>query len=284
MDKKRSFKTLFYNRRGEMQRGGALVIFLILVFVLALVYLGFRYYKAEDIVSVEAKDFEETVINESKPTVVYFYENKLSGPHKYMSPALSLFSKRLKDEVKFCKFYMEEKEICETYHIKNDGTTVLFHDGEEVLRESKFAPSVAWHRGLLFQFLEEYIWGNIAGSPSATSEAQFISAGEFEQLVLESDKPVIVNFTISSSECNKVITMMRSFRYAAFKYGGLADFYFVDLDDENSYLQNEYKINTIPMLMIFHNGEERERFAGCYQDLENERIIIGMIFPSVDFQ
>lgn len=76
---------------------------------------------------------------------------------------------------------------------------------------------------------------------------------------------------------------MRSFRYAALKYGGLADFYFVDLDGENSYLQSEYNIRNMPLLMIFHNGEEQERFAGCYQDLENERVIIGMIFPYVAF-
>jgi thioredoxin-like negative regulator of GroEL len=274
-----------WNGKREMQRGGALAFFLIIVFLLALVYLGFQNYKTEDIVSVEAKDFEKTVIYESKPTVVYFYENERSGPHQYMSPALSLFSKRLKDDVKFCTFYMKEKELCETFDIKYDGTTLLFQDGEEVLREAKFAPCIAWHRGLLFEFLEDYIWEQMVRSPSssATSEVTFISTGEFEQFVLESNKPVIVNFTISSSGCNKVITMMRSFRYAASRYGGLADFYFVDLDDDNSYLQSEYKINSIPMLVMFHNGEERERFAGCYQDLENKRVIIGMIFPYVAF-
>lgn len=283
MDENKNFVAFAWNGKKEMQRGGALAIFLILVLLLVLVYLGFQYYKTEDIVSLEAENFEETVINENKSTVVYFYENERSGPHQYMSPALLLFSKRLKDNVKFCKFYMKEKEICETYDIKYDGTTVLFQNGEEVSREEKFAPCVAWHRGLLFQFLEDYIWEKIAGSRSATSEATFISAGEFEQLVLESNKPVIVNFTLSSSGCNKVITMMRSFRYAAFRYGGLADFYYVDLNDENSYLQSEYKINSLPMLVMFYNGEEQERFAGCYHDLENERIIIGMIFPYVAF-
>ena len=284
INKKRNICSVVFLKKIGIQGGGVLVIFLILVFLLALVYLGFHYYKTENVVSLEAKDFEETVIYESKPTVVYFYENERSGPHKYMSPAISLFSKRLKDDVKFCKFYMKEKGICETYDIKNDGTTVLFQDGEEVLRESKFAPCVAWNRGLLFQFLEGYIWEKIIERPYSISEAQFINADKFEQLVLESDKPMIVNFTISLSGCNKVITMMRSFRYAAFKYGGLADFYFVDLDNENSYLQQEYNINNIPMLIIFHKGEEQVRFAGCYQDVENERIIIGMIFPYVAFQ
>lgn len=283
MEKKRNIAALCCCRGQAMQRGSGLVVFLILLLLLALVYLGFQYYTTEDVVSVEAQDFEEAVLNESKPTIVYFYGNEQSGPHKYMSPALSLFAQRLKDKAKFCKVTMQNKGICDTYDIQHDGTTVLFQDGEEVSRESKYAPCVAWHRGLLFQFLEEYIWGDIAGTPSGTSDPTFISAAEFKQLVLESNKLVIVNFTMSSSGCNKVITMMRSFRYAALKYGGLADFYFVDLDDENSSLQSEYNIRNMPLLMIFHNGEEQERFAGCYQDLENERVIIGMIFPYVAF-
>ena len=283
MEIKQNSAALSCGRGIARQRGGGLVIFLILLLLLALVYLGFQYYTTEDIVSVEAQDFEEAVLKASKPTIVYFYGNEQSGPHKYMSPALSLFAQRFKDEVKFCQITMQAKDICATYNIQYDGTTLLFKDGEEVLRESQYAPCVAWHRGLLFQFLEDSIWGKIAGTPSGTSDVPFISAGEFKQLVLESDKPVIVNFTMSSSGCNKVITMMRSFRYAALRYGGLADFYFVDLDDENSTLQHEYNIRNMPLLMIFYNGEEQERFGGCYQDVENERIIIGMIFPYVAF-
>ncbi|GAY24016.1 MULTISPECIES: thioredoxin [Sphingobium] len=92
----------------------------------------------------------------------------------------------------------------------------------------------------------------MANIPSATDAT-------FEEKVLKSDIPVLVDFT--AAWCGPCKAMAPAIEDLAREYEGEAAVYLVDID-ENPDTRHAQGIMGVPTFMIFNRGELVERFTG----------------------
>ena len=87
-----------------------------------------------------------------------------------------------------------------------------------------------------------------------------VSDNDFEQQVLKSDKPVLVDFW--AAWCAPCRMLAPTVEAVAEKYAGSADVVKLNVDDNPSVSQR-YGIKGIPTLILFKNGKEEERVVGA---------------------
>ena len=80
-----------------------------------------------------------------------------------------------------------------------------------------------------------------------------LSAGEFEEKVLKSDVPVLVDFW--APWCGPCKAIGPSIEQLAGEYAGKARVFKVDVD-ENPDLAQQYNVMSIPALLLFKGGKE----------------------------
>jgi len=86
-----------------------------------------------------------------------------------------------------------------------------------------------------------------------------VNDGNFEQLVLESNRPVLVDFWAQwCGPCRMLAPIVESL---AKQYAGAAQVVKLNVDDNPSAVQR-YRIQAIPTLVLFQNGEEKDRMIG----------------------
>jgi thioredoxin 1 len=86
-----------------------------------------------------------------------------------------------------------------------------------------------------------------------------VNDGNFEQLVLESNRPVLVDFW--AQWCGPCRTLAPIVESLAKQYAGAAQVVKLNIDD-NPLAVQRYRIQAIPTLVLFQNGEEKERMTG----------------------
>ena len=91
----------------------------------------------------------------------------------------------------------------------------------------------------------------------------------FEQEVLQSDKPVLVDF--NADWCGPCRMMAPVLEALSEEYDG-AKFVSVNVDDEGE-LAEEYEVFSIPCLVAFKNGEETQRTVGVCSKEELIRLL-----------
>ncbi len=99
---------------------------------------------------------------------------------------------------------------------------------------------------------------------------------EFEQQVLRSDSPVLVDFW--APWCSPCLRMAPVFDAAAARHAGAAVFFKVNIDDNPS-LIGRHGIQSIPTLILFKGGVEKDRLIGT-ADLEAISEVIGRHAPA----
>ena len=97
-----------------------------------------------------------------------------------------------------------------------------------------------------------------------------IDENEFEQSVLRSQRPAVVDFW--APWCSPCLRMAPVFEAAAAQHAGTAAFFKVNIDDHAA-LIGRYGIQSVPTLILFKEGVEKERLIGT-ADLEK---IAGLI-------
>jgi len=86
-----------------------------------------------------------------------------------------------------------------------------------------------------------------------------VNDGNFEQLVLQSNRPVLVDFwALWCGPCRMLAPIVESL---AKQYAGNAQVVKLNVDDNPSAVQR-YRIQAIPTLVLFQNGEEKDRMIG----------------------
>lgn len=86
-----------------------------------------------------------------------------------------------------------------------------------------------------------------------------VSDDSFEQDVLKSDKPVLVDFWAEWCQpCRQLAPVVEA---VAQKYDGKAKFVKLNVDDNNQTAMR-YGVRGIPTLILFNNGSEADRLVG----------------------
>jgi thioredoxin 1 len=90
--------------------------------------------------------------------------------------------------------------------------------------------------------------------------AMAVTDTEFEQNVLGSEKPVLVDFW--AEWCGPCRMIAPSVEAVAEQYEGKAGFFKMNVD-ENMNVPQQYGIRGIPTLIVFKGGQEQERIVGA---------------------
>jgi len=87
-----------------------------------------------------------------------------------------------------------------------------------------------------------------------------VKGTEFEEKVLQSDKPVLVDFW--AEWCGPCKAIGPSIEQLATEYSGKASVYKVDVDQEGE-LASQYGVMSIPALLVFKNGKVVDQMVGA---------------------
>jgi thioredoxin 1 len=97
-----------------------------------------------------------------------------------------------------------------------------------------------------------------------------VSKSEFEEKVLKSDVPVLVDFW--AEWCGPCKAIGPSIEALATEYEGKAKVFKVDVDKEQE-LSGEYNIMSIPALLVFKGGKVVDQLVGAAQ----KTVLAGLI-------
>ena len=95
-------------------------------------------------------------------------------------------------------------------------------------------------------------------------EVEYVTEGDFQNEVLDADKPVLVDFTAGWCQPCKMIDPI--VKQLAQDWDGKVKVVKLDAD-ENPNIMMKYGVLGIPTLMLFKSGEVKERMTG-YQPKE----------------
>ena len=110
--------------------------------------------------------------------------------------------------------------------------------------------------------------------------AQAITDSNFENDVLGSDKPVLVDFW--AEWCGPCRMIAPSVEAVAEEYQGKAGVFKMNVD-ENMNVPQQYGIRGIPTLIVFKGGQEQERIVGAVTREAIAKVVDKYISePSVD--
>lgn len=87
-----------------------------------------------------------------------------------------------------------------------------------------------------------------------------VTSDSFEQNVLKSDIPVLVDFW--AEWCGPCKAIGPSIEQLATEYSGKAKVYKLDVDSEGDIAQ-QYGVMSIPALLVFKGGKEVDRMVGA---------------------
>jgi thioredoxin len=87
-----------------------------------------------------------------------------------------------------------------------------------------------------------------------------VNEGNFAQIVLQSKTPVLVDFW--AEWCGPCRTLAPIVEAVAEQYEGAASLVKLNVDDNPSVVQR-YRVQAIPTLILFQDGEEKDRIIGA---------------------
>ena len=90
--------------------------------------------------------------------------------------------------------------------------------------------------------------------------SEVISSGDFQSKVIDSDKPVLVDFFATwCGPCKRVAPVLDE---VAKEVEGKASIYKVDIDQSQD-LAAKYRVNSVPTMILFKDGEPAKKIIGA---------------------
>lgn len=90
--------------------------------------------------------------------------------------------------------------------------------------------------------------------------AQFVSSAEFNEKVLQSDIPVLVDFF--ATWCGPCKALAPTIEELSQELAGKVAVYKLDVDESPDIARN-YQVMSVPTLIVFENGVEKKRTVGA---------------------
>jgi thioredoxin 1 len=97
-----------------------------------------------------------------------------------------------------------------------------------------------------------------------------LTAANFTEEVLQSDKPVLVDFW--AEWCGPCRAFALTFDKLAEKYGSEISFAKVNVDERQE-LAERYAVRSIPTILLLQAGNEAERFVGAHSYEELAQVL-----------
>ncbi len=231
---------------------------------------------SEYIVKVNDRNFEQEVLQEGKPVLVYFYTDQHHPAFRNMASALEAIAAKHSDKIKFCYYRMKNDNHLWKKYVSYSGTNVVFENGKKIT-DSHVWGSEKINQALILFLLKQYLWQHIDTYDPGV-KLKDLNADNFSDVISQSDKPKLVVF--ASRRCLMSQTAKAVFKRIAPKYGKIVDFYSVDYE-ENPEIKAKYKIKFAPTLIMFVKGKEIERYTGAWTNDSylNEVTIFSLIYP-----
>jgi thioredoxin 1 len=103
------------------------------------------------------------------------------------------------------------------------------------------------------------IWAVIQSLGANMSELQYVTEESFQSEVLDAEQPVLVDFTaVWCGPCKMLEPVVKEL---AADWAGKVKIVKLDVD-HNSSLAMQYQVMGVPTLMLFNQGEVKERLTG----------------------
>lgn len=89
---------------------------------------------AENIVKLNAENYEQEVLNANKPVLIDFWA-PWCGPCRMLTPIIEEIANEYEGKAKICKFNTDEnQQFVSQFGIRGIPTMIIFKDGQEVKR------------------------------------------------------------------------------------------------------------------------------------------------------
>lgn len=213
------------------------------------------------------------------PVLVFFYNPQFEELERQYFPALDQLANQFNDKISFYRYQLttHASDPFSDQYSGYAGYLVLFQNG----RKTKDCPiqtiydTAAANRGSIFLFVKEYT--GIEGLPPSSSSLpiKHLSHDDFQELVLNSQNLVLVDFT-AFAHCPNGMKFHSDFEHTAAKYKNLADFYFCDVED----FPRMAHVSKKTLIALFYHGKCVDELASAYVDSTgNEAEVLGSLIP-----
>jgi len=251
-----------------------------LVFAACVLFVAKGFLPPPDPKFVPAIDYAQLQALDQTPCIVYFYHKSTDASARAMMPALDELASRFKDRIGFYRYQFSDPEQNVPQKTDYQSMFTIYDSGREIQSYPvmQMADHLEDNEGLILVMLEKFLVANHT-AVARPGGAPFITGDDFQQRVLNSSRPVIVDFT--SATCPPCQMLKPQYNQIAAKDSQLADFYFLDNDSPaNHSIVHQYSVSATPTVMLFYNGQPQGRFSGAFNNSDfNEGRILSLLQP-----
>lgn len=252
----------------------------LLVFVICVLFVAKGFLPPPDPKFVPAIDYAQLQALDQTPSIVYFYHKSTDTSAREMMPALDELASRFKDRMGFYRYQFSDPEQNVPQKTDYQSMFTIYDGGKEIKSYPvmQMSDRLQDNEGLILVMIKKYLVANNSVAPHWTG-VPYLSGEDFQQRVLESGHPVIVDFT--SAACPPCQMLMPQYKQIAAKNSQLADFYFLDNDSPaNRTIVHQYSVSATPTVMLFYDGKAQGRFSGAFNNSDfNEGRILSLLQP-----